>query len=187
MVDAPKQSPDSGPTEKPFAMKAVVFTIGFLVFILGVVPSLFYWAGEAPGSGLGFWSHIRNFWFGLRSLVGVGVFAIGFSAYLFCSVWLIAFGKGPHVEFDPPKVFVATGPYRWVRNPVVLTLLVTVLGEAIFLGSWGVFILVLLGLPFAHYQVTRIEEPRLRERFGESYIDYCHRVSRWIPRRPQDD
>src|SRR5207249_11876749 len=113
---------------------------------------------------------------GFRSLCGVGIFAIGLAAYLFCSFWLIFHGKGPHVEFDPPRVFVATGPYRWVRNPVVLALLTTVLGEALFLPSWGILILFLLGLPIAHYQVTRIEEPRLRQRFGESYSQYCASV-----------
>ena len=102
-----------------------------------------------------------------------------------CSTWLIFYGRGPHVEFDPPKVFVATGPYRWVRNPVVITLLTAVLGEAIFSGSIGIFALLAVGLPLAHYQVTRIEEPRLRGRFGQSYLDYCGSVPRWIPRFPE--
>ena len=29
-----------------------------------------------------------------------------------------------------------------------------------------------------------IEEKGLRQRFGESYEDYCSKVPRWIPKRP---
>ena len=64
---------------------------------------------------------------------------------------------------------------------------VTVLGEAVFIGSVGIFVLFLLGLPLAQLQVTRVEEPRLSKRFGETYIEYCKRVPRWWPKRPHDD
>lgn len=167
-------------------MKAVVFTAGFLLFILGVVPSLFHVLGKLPSSVDAFWLHARAFWESLRTLIGTAVFVIGFGTYLFCSAWLIGLGKGPHVEFDPPKVFVASGPYRWVRNPVVITLMATVLGLAIYLNSIGILILFAIGIPLAQYQVTKIEEPNLRNRFGDSYVEYCKRVNRWIPMRPQD-
>ncbi|HWL92450.1 MAG TPA: isoprenylcysteine carboxylmethyltransferase family protein [Phycisphaerae bacterium] len=166
-------------------MKGVVYTLGFLILILGVVPSLFYFVGEKIlGNSGSFSIHIREFWISFRMLLGAAIFAIGIAAYVFCSAWLIGFGKGPHVEFDPPKVFVATGPYRWVRNPVVISLITAVVGEGIYLGSMGILVLVLLGILFAQYQVTLMEEPRLRNRFGQSYIDYCNRVHRWIPKWP---
>ena len=189
MVDAPKTQ--SNAEEKPFGLKATVLTIVFLVLILGVIPSCFYVAEKLTFKGdVSFLQQVRFhaaiFWPAFLRLVGLSIFAAGLIGYLVCSAWLIFFGRGPHVEFDPPKVFVATGPYRWVRNPVVLTLLVTVAGEALYLASWGVFVLVLLGIGFAHWQVTKFEEPRLRNRFGESYEDFCRRVPRWIPRPPGD-
>ncbi len=171
--------------EKPFALRSTLYTAGFLIFVLGAVPSLFYILGQWPTTGAALWGSIKGFWISFRVLVGGAVFTIGLAAYLFCSIWLIYFGRGPHVEFDPPKHFVATGPYRWVRNPVVLTLLVTALGEAIFLGSIAVLLFVLVGgAGFAHYQVTRIEEPLLRQRFGDSYVEYCQKVHRWLPKPP---
>lgn len=185
MVDAPQSSPS--PKEKPFALRATIFTIGFLAIVLGVIPSLFLIVEHRLfGPWLGFWAEAANFWRSLRSLVGASLFAGGLVAYLACSAWLIFFGKGPHVEFDAPKVFVANGPYRWVRNPVVITLIATVLGEALYLASWGILALTVLGIFFAQYQVTKIEEPNLRKRFGESYEDYLRRVPRWIPRPPSD-
>lgn len=182
MVDEPRRPTEE--TTPPFALRSTIYTIGFLLVILGVVPSVFYLAGGLA-TKQGAWATIREFWMQFRWLVGAAIFAIGLAAYSYCSAWLIFFGKGPHVEFDPPKVFVASGPYRWVRNPVVITLLLTVLGEAICFGSVSILILLIVGLPLAHYQVTQIEEPRLKQRFGASYEDYCRRVNRWTPRFPQ--
>jgi len=181
MVDNPN---GSQPPEKPFGLRSTLYTIGFLLFILGLVPSVFFLIGRWPFGSGAVSATIWEFWIGLRTLVGVGVFAIGLATYILCSFWLVFFGKGPHVEFDPPKVFVATGPYRWVRNPVVITLLITVLGEAIYFNSIGIAVLLVLGMPLAHYQVTRLEEPLLRKRFGASYEAYCGRVNRWLPRPP---
>ncbi len=183
-------NPNSGgggePAECPFGLRGTVYTILFLLFILGLVPSVFYLLEHKVRWGGSFWGIASAFWSGFRGLVGAGIFAIGLATYAACSFWLVFFGKGPHVEFDPPKVFVATGPYRWVRNPVVITLLITVLGEAIYFNSIGIAILLTLGMPLAHYQVTKLEEPLLRKRFGDSYEAYCSRVNRWLPRPPGD-
>jgi protein-S-isoprenylcysteine O-methyltransferase Ste14 len=164
------------------AGKMVVYTASFLVGILGAVPYGFHHLGQA------LWPSFAQQYSPpgvLLHAIGIAVFALGLIGYLICSCWLMIVGKGPHVEFDPPTQFVATGPYRWMRNPVAALLIVTVLGEAIYFVSPGILLLVLIGLPLAHLQVTRIEEPRLRARFGESYEDYCRRVPRWMPRRPQ--
>ena len=159
-----------------------VYTVSFLAFVLGGVPYVFHQLGGllypdsvhvwlSPGMG--------------QHILGVVVFALGLAGYLVCSLWLVIVGKGPFVEFDPPTQFVATGPYRWMRNPVAALLIMTVLGEAVYFGSPGISTLVLIGPLLAHLQVTRIEEPRLQARFGKPYEDYCRRVPRWLPRRPE--
>ena len=91
-------------------------------------------------------------------------------------------GRGAYVEFDPPRQFVATGPFRYCRNPIAACVLGMILGEAIGLSSSGVLILFLLGLPIAHAQVVFLEEPLLSKRFGAEYQQYLSRVPRWIPR-----
>ncbi|HKQ46795.1 MAG TPA: isoprenylcysteine carboxylmethyltransferase family protein [Phycisphaerae bacterium] len=184
MVDGP--TPLNPPPERPFALRSTIYTAGFLLVILAVVPSVFYLLGEWILTSIPARFIIQAYWTGFRTLLGIAVFTIGLAAYLYCSIWLIYHGRGPHVEFDPPKVFVATGPYRWVRNPVVITLLVAFLGEVIFFASLGLIVLFVLGVAFAHYQVTRIEEPRLATRFGESYAEYCRQVPRWLPQPPRE-
>lgn len=183
MVDQPPPAAPS-PPEKPFALKSTVFTIGFLLVVLGVVPSVFFLIEYRLATDIPVGAIIQSFWSQFRTLVGLAVFTTGLAAYTFCSVWLIFHGKSPHVEFDPPKHFVATGPYRYVRNPVVITLILTAIGQAIYFASIGIGIFVVIGMIFAHYQVTKIEEPLLRKRFGESYEQFCRDVPRWIPKPP---
>ncbi len=46
----------------------------------------------------------------------------------------------------------------------------------------GMLLMFCVTAALAQFQVVRIEEPLLRERFGQAYDDYCARVPRWIPR-----
>jgi len=74
-------------------------------------------AGELPFHRIDFSIEVRTFWLSFMRLCGMAVFTGGFVAYALCSAWLIFHGRGPHVEFDPPKIFVASGPYRWCAIP----------------------------------------------------------------------
>lgn len=165
------------------AARMVVYATAFLGLILVLVPAGFHWLGKAMG-----FQPWGTAVFGVlgpaRPYAGITLFIVGVTAYFICSLWLVIVGKGPFVEFDPPRELVATGPYRWTRNPVAASLILTGFGEAVFFASVGILLFVLLGLPLAQLQVTRIEEPRLRQRFGDSYDAYCRKVNRWLPRRP---
>src|SRR5690348_18356146 len=58
----------------------------------------------------------------------VPVIAAGAALYAWC-VWnFAAVGDGTPGLWDAPRRVVATGPYRWVRNPIYLAALLVVLG-----------------------------------------------------------
>ncbi len=159
----------------PLPVRMFFYTAGFLGLVLVGLPWVFHRLDmRFPVV------HVEIGWF---RLVGVIVFVVGLSLYGAASYVLTHRGKGAFVEFDPPTVLVVDGPYRYVRNPVVACLLGTMLGEAISLSSTGVLLMFFCFLVLAHRQVTRLEEPLLRKRFGRAYDDYCAHVSRWIPRR----
>lgn len=168
---------------KQLAVRMVFYAAGFLFVFLGVGPYLGHLVGVVTGLQAFVMAHIGTPEPGMR-ILGVVVFALGCISYAISSLWLVIVGKGPFVEFDPPREFVACGPYRWMRNPVSASLQLAVLGEALFVPSIGILLLFLIGLPLGHLQVIRIEEPKLRERFGESYEQYCRKVNRWLPRAP---
>ena len=76
---------------------------------------------------------------------------------------------------------VATGLYARVRHPRYVSVMVAVVGVALFANYLATYILVpamMLGL----YVVTVLEERELVERFGEAYRAYQTRVPRFIPR-----
>lgn len=90
-------------------------------------------------------------------------------------------GSGTLAPWDPPRRFVVAGPYRYVRNPMLLSVFVLIIAESVALNSWFLFIwaLVFFALNTAYFAL--IEEPRLEQRFGEDYVHYKSAVRRWMP------
>jgi protein-S-isoprenylcysteine O-methyltransferase Ste14 len=91
-------------------------------------------------------------------------------------------GKGTAAPWDPPKKLVVAGPYCYVRNPMITSVLIMLIAESLLLGSchiFGWFIVFFLGntvyFPF-------FEEKDLEKRFGKDYLQYKRNVPRWIPR-----
>jgi len=78
--------------------------------------------------------------------------------------------------------FVLAGPYLRVRNPLFAGLLLALSGAALVSRSHGVALAAVAAGLAAHLWVVRVEEPRLRARFGPAYAEYLKRVPRWVPR-----
>lgn len=104
---------------------------------------------------------------------------------LWCFWVFIANGRGTPAPFDPPKELVAAGPYRFVRNPMYVAGIITLIGWILWSPSLPLIVAPLLFLGTAHLFVTGYEEPTLRKKFGAAYADYFKRVPRWIPRLPE--
>jgi len=163
----------------PLPVRMLVYGVCFLSVVLGGLP----WLAYRVDAYLPAW-HVEIGWW---RAAGVGLSLIFFVTYVWSSYLLSRRGRGAYVEFDPPKEFVASGPFRWVRNPIAGSLVGMVLGEALAFSSTGILLLFVIALPLAHCQVVFLEEPLLRKRFGQTYVDYLARVPRWLPRRPRED
>ena len=116
--------------------------------------------------------------------IGLPVLIVGVAGLLWC-IWDFGRrGKGTLAPIDPPRFVVRTGPYRVVRNPMYLSVLTALGGEALlFSSSWLIVWAVVVATAF-HVFVIAYEEPALRRQFGPPYEGYCRAVSRWLPRRP---
>lgn len=90
-------------------------------------------------------------------------------------------GRGTPALFDPPRVFVATGPYRLVRNPMYVGALFLLAGFGLLWQSATTLLLIPVVFAGANVLVRRYEEPVLLRKFGASYQAYCHDVNRWLP------
>ncbi|HLZ16753.1 MAG TPA: isoprenylcysteine carboxylmethyltransferase family protein [Cyclobacteriaceae bacterium] len=117
-----------------------------------------------------------NFFAGLM-LIATGLTMMGLTISSF-----IRIGRGTLAPWSPTKKLVVKGLYRYVRNPMILGVLLVLLGESACI--WSVALLQWAGLFFVINTAYFIayEEPGLEARFGTEYLDYKNRVSRWIPR-----
>ncbi len=122
---------------------------------------------------------------GLIEVVSILLAVMGISMVVWVSTTFVRRGKGTAVPLLPPNVFVSTGLYRFVRNPMYVGLLLVILAEAIFFRSvWLLLYAFILWLPTHTYTVL-VEEPQLEARFGDTYRDYKSGTPRWIPRPPR--
>ena len=101
---------------------------------------------------------------------------------LACVRLFLSAGRGTPAPFDPPREFVALGPYAYLRNPMHVGGLGLFLGSGLVLRSPAILLLGLLVFAAAHLFIVLVEEPGLESRFGESYREYKRRVRRWVPR-----
>jgi protein-S-isoprenylcysteine O-methyltransferase Ste14 len=77
---------------------------------------------------------------------------------------------------------VASGPFRFTRNPMYVGVFFLVLSRAVYFWSVRIVVYLLLVAICVNLFILFYEEPHLRKVFGEQYLDYCRRVPRWIPR-----
>ncbi|QBS39065.1 isoprenylcysteine carboxylmethyltransferase family protein [Nocardia sp. CS682] len=156
---------------------AVVKThlLGALVLLAGLalVPWLvILLVGPATFDG-GSWVRIGGF------LVTAAGFALNYT----CALNLAVRGHGTPVPIDPPTVFVAEGPYRYVRNPMYIANALLAFGIGLALQSWTYLGYAVVLTAVMHLYVLH-EERELKSRFGQPYRDYCAQVNRWLPRQP---
>lgn len=112
---------------------------------------------------------------------------IGVIIYIWCA-WDFTFvGKGTPAPFDPPRELVVKGAYRYVRNPMYVFVALALIGEAILFEAAILVLFAALAVTFFHLWVVLYEEPTLKRKFEESYERYCERVSRWLPRLPDQN
>jgi len=74
---------------------------------------------------------------------------------------------------------VQHGVFRLSRNPIFLSMRVTLLGFFLILPNAVTFATLLLGDALMQIQV-RLEEEYLRQTHGEEYQKYCQRTRRWL-------
>lgn len=117
----------------------------------------------------------------------LGLLAIGVGAGLLLTcIWeFAASGRGTLSPVDPPRELVVRGLYRYVRNPMYLSVTMIVLGEVLLTGSRLLLVYWAVWFVAVNLFVIGYEEPTLRRRFGESYERYKRDVGRWLPRSPR--
>lgn len=154
-------------------LKNVLFTV-LVPATVGVYLPLRFASGPIPSPS-----------WGVRPLAGMALLALGAAGYFSCQWEFAIFGRGTPAPLDPPKRLVVRGLHRFVRNPMYLSVLTVVVGWAVYLPSPALLLYAGALWIVLHAFVASVEEPDLRRRFGESYVQYCRDVRRWVPSKPR--
>jgi protein-S-isoprenylcysteine O-methyltransferase Ste14 len=111
--------------------------------------------------------------------LGAAVFVLALALLAWAIVTMTKGGSNVPTN-RPTTSIVASGPYRFTRNPIYLAMFVGLVGLAIaFDDLW----LLLTLVPFVlviRYGVVAREEAYLERKFGEVYRGYRSRVRRWL-------
>jgi len=109
-------------------------------------------------------------------MITVGLAVTAWSAFHFLKV------KGTPVPFNPPPKVVITGPYRYVRNPMLTGVFLFLFGIGFIFNSASlVFFFTPLYMLINVWELKKIEEPELIKRLGDEYIEYQRHTPMFIP------
>ena len=90
--------------------------------------------------------------------------------------------KGTPVPFNPPPQLVMTGPYAYVRNPMLTGVFALLFGFGVLLGSASLLVIFTPLFIFINvWELKAIEEPELLKRLGQDYIEYRKRTPMFFP------
>jgi protein-S-isoprenylcysteine O-methyltransferase Ste14 len=153
------------------ALRSLLWTILLPGFFAGYVPWRFFGLGRA-----------RFDWFSPACLLGLLCIGLGVVLLAACVFEFARSGQGTLSPLDPPRHLVVRGLYRYVRNPMYVSVTIIVLGEALLIRSVALAIYWAVWFAAANVFVLGYEEPALRRRFGPSYDEYSRKVGRWIPK-----
>jgi protein-S-isoprenylcysteine O-methyltransferase Ste14 len=161
----------SGWSALSLALRSLLWTVLLPGFFAGYLPWRYFGLGQMrldPHDPL--------------QVFGVLCIALGVVLLGTC-IWEFARrGRGTLSPADPPRELVVRGLYRYVRNPMYLSVTLMVFGELLLTRSWPLFWYWVIWFVGVNLFVIGYEEPTLHRKFGMSYERYTAEVGRWRPR-----
>lgn len=117
--------------------------------------------------------------------------ALGWMAILFfCGFYLMistmclfaAVKNGSPTPWNPINQLIVTGPYAYVRNPMLSGVFLALGAECLLFQSWALFFYLLVFVVINAVYFPLKEEKDLTLRYGKAYEIYKANVPRFIPR-----
>ena len=107
-------------------------------------------------------------------------------AGLYLAVWTMSLfhkiGKGTLAPWAATKHLVVEGPYKIVRNPMILGVLAILIAESLILNAINIFYWAILFFLINCIYFKVFEERQLERKFGKEYLEYRDNVPMWFPK-----
>ena len=111
-------------------------------------------------------------------------FGIAFVVAAFALAFLVFRELGKHKTTtrpdQPSSTIVQTGPYRFTRNPLYVSLSMLQLGIGLWSNNLWIVMMLIPAWIVMTTQVIAREEAYLERAFGDAYLKYKASVRRWI-------
>jgi protein-S-isoprenylcysteine O-methyltransferase Ste14 len=78
------------------------------------------------------------------------------------------------------STLVASGPYRFTRNPMYLGIVVIGIGAALVAGTWLMWLVPVILFVLDNFVIIPFEEHSMERVYGDSFRAYKARVRRWL-------
>ncbi len=153
----------AGPVREQWSLR-LFLGVGMIMFFGSIAE--FVWRGQPFSRGFfaaGWVCALASFALRRRAIAALGKF------------WSL------HVEIRDSHQFVQSGPFRFVRHPAYLSMLLELLSGGLILNATVMLLIFpLLFFPVLLWRI-RMEEEALLDKFGDSYRDYQRRIPALIP------
>jgi protein-S-isoprenylcysteine O-methyltransferase Ste14 len=158
--------------------KAVIFSLILPVGVIIVIPLLIY---LLTGSSNHYIALSSNMYY---LILGFFLVIIGLYLLVICISIFYKKGKGTLMPLSKMHTqhLVIIGPYKYVRNPMIIGVILTVFGEAFIFESISTFICAIIFFILNLIYIPLIEEKGVLKRFGKEFIQYKREVNGWIPK-----
>jgi protein-S-isoprenylcysteine O-methyltransferase Ste14 len=150
--------------EHNILVRTIATLAGATLFVAGI-PALVFLSGKFLDK-----SSLLNHQ--VSQTAAILCFILGLPWMLSAVFWQLVRGKGTPVPIVPTKHFLQNGPYRYVRNPMILGFFLYLFGWAFLFNKGGAFLVAAVIITFLLAEVKIIEEPELEKRFGDAYREY---------------
>jgi protein-S-isoprenylcysteine O-methyltransferase Ste14 len=151
---------------------SAVFLVIAPGFVAGLMPWwISHWQFQTPSSGAP-----------LLRIAGSMLITLGIIGLVDSFVRFAVQGMGTPAPVLPTNRLIVTGLYRYVRNPMYVAVVSTIIGQGLVFGNVRLFVYGVLVWLLFHLFVLFYEEPTLRARYGLEYEVFCTEVRRWMPR-----
>jgi len=112
-------------------------------------------------------------------MIGPVVVAMALAIFIWAVSTMLR-GRASIPTNTPTDAIVSSGPFRFSRNPIYLSMILLQIGVGVWTKSVWFFALAALSSALLTVGVIVREERYLERKFGDEYLSYKSRVRRWI-------
>lgn len=128
---------------------------------------------------------LLDWWLGLPAILqyrpaGIALIVLGVGLSAWARRTFSKHGAEVFPWSESHSALVASGPFRFTRNPMYLGILVIGVGAALAAGTWPMWLVPVVLFVLDHFVIIPFEERSMERAYGAAYRSYKARVRRWI-------